>query len=287
MIIFKTVADLKAELAKLRIESKAIGYVPTMGALHKGHLALVAGSKAENDVTVCSIFVNPTQFNSTADFEKYPLKVEDDIKKLEATGCDILFLPSVAEVYPGGTELKKEYDLGYLEEILEGEHRPGHFQGVCQVVHRLLDIVEPNNLYLGQKDYQQCMIIKKLISLIGSKAEVNILPTTREENGLAMSSRNLRLTPEQKEDACAIYEAMYYLQTHFPKRMLSEEEFDAMKEKATAHIAEYGFDSIDYFEICNANTMKPLRKWDGSTKILAACAAHIGDIRLIDNMPLN
>ena len=196
-----------------RKQGKKYGFVPTMGALHAGHISLINDSKKASDLTVCSIFVNPTQFNDPKDFEKYPITIEKDIAMLEAAGCDILFLPEVAEMYPGGTSTSIHYELGYLETILEGHYRPGHFQGVCMIVHRLLDIVKPDNLYIGQKDYQQSMVIKKLIELTGMKelVDLNISPTLREAGGLAMSSRNMRLTEQERVKATAIYKTLHLI----------------------------------------------------------------------------
>src|SRR5215468_2087012 len=173
MVIFKTARDLQGYLDKYRKKGKSIGFVPTMGALHDGHLSLLKSSKSHNTVTVCSIFVNPAQFNDPKDFKKYPTTLEQDIFKLETAGCDILFLPPVEEMYPNGIADKKQYDLGYLDTLLEGKFRPGHFQGVCMAVERLLEIVLPDNLYLGQKDFQQCMVINKLIQLMGKENQIH------------------------------------------------------------------------------------------------------------------
>src|SRR5690242_13565632 len=201
MILFKKVIDLRKWLDHQRQTENNIGFVPTMGALHSGHLSLIEASKKENSITVSSIFVNPTQFNDPTDFEKYPVTIEKDIDLLEGIGCDAIFLPSVEEIYPNGTKSVKHYELGYLEKILEGKFRPGHFQGVCMVVERLLEIVEPDKLYLGQKDFQQCMVIRKLISLMGKENTISleISPTLREPDGLAMSSRNVRLNEEERK----------------------------------------------------------------------------------------
>ena len=196
MILFKKANDLRKWLDAQHKNGKRIGFVPTMGALHPGHISLIKKSKTENPVTVCSIFINPSQFNDPADFKKYPVTIETDIDMLEEADCDALFLPGSEEIYPDGYSNSKLYDIGYLETVLEGKYRPGHFQGVCMVVDRLLDIVQPDQLFLGQKDYQQCMVIKRLLILKGQtdKIGLSICPTLREADGLAMSSRNLRLS---------------------------------------------------------------------------------------------
>src|SRR5438270_8267338 len=201
MIIFKRAVDLEHYLFEQKRSGRNIGFVPTMGALHKGHLSLISRA-GKSGLVVCSIFVNPTQFNDPEDFKNYPVNIENDMELLVQSGCDVLFLPSVEEIYPAGFS-KKHYDLGPIEFVLEGAHRPGHFQGVCQVVDRLLQIVQPDDLFTGQKDYQQCMVIRKLISLVGMEDRVNlvVVPTVREKDGLAMSSRNLRLNEEQRKKA--------------------------------------------------------------------------------------
>ena len=211
MILFKKAADINSYLQQHINLGKSIGFVPTMGALHQGHISLIGTSKIANGLTVCSIFVNPAQFNDAKDFNNYPSTIEKDIDALENAGCDVLFLPSVAEIYPSGTQNAKTYDLGYLETVLEGKYRPGHFQGVCLVVHRLLNIINANQLYLGQKDYQQCMVIKRLVELEEIKTNINICPTLRETSGLAMSSRNMRLSNKEKEHALKIFETLSYL----------------------------------------------------------------------------
>jgi pantoate--beta-alanine ligase len=283
MITFKKTKDLQDYLDQCRQKNDGIGFVPTMGALHDGHLSLVKTSLNENKVSVCSIFVNPAQFNDPTDFEKYPSTITDDIIKLETTGCDILFLPAVEEVYPDSFKLKKEYDLGYLDTILEGEFRPGHFQGVCMAVEKLLMIVEPDKLYLGQKDYQQCMIITKLIQLMGldEKVAVRICPILREKDGLAMSSRNMRLSKEQRAKATGLYETLIDLKQNICNGSLRD-----LKKEATDRLQKKGF-KTDYVEIANAKTLKPINEWDARTNILGLVAAYIDEVRLIDNMMLN
>jgi len=280
MILFKKAADLHNYLEKQRKQGKNYGLVPTMGALHEGHISLMNNSKKVDDLSVCSIFINPTQFNDPADFDKYPVTIEKDISLMEAANCDILFLPSVAEMYPNGTTASMHYDLGYLEMILEGHYRPGHFQGVCMIVHRLLEIVKPDNLYLGQKDYQQCMVIKKLIELIGMKGLVNlnISPTQREKNGLAMSSRNMRLSEEERTKATAIFETL-----HFIKVQMQKGDLTLLKKEAESKLGEKGF-KVDYVEIADAGDLKIVDQWDGKQRLVTLAAAYLEKVRLIDNL---
>jgi pantoate--beta-alanine ligase len=242
MVLFKKSADLSNWLETQRKNNSQVGFVPTMGALHDGHLSLIEYSKKNDPVVVASIFVNPTQFNDPKDFEKYPITLEKDIDLLEKAGCDVLFLPSVKEIYPDGTDAKKNYDLGFLETVLEGKYRPGHFQGVCMVVERLLNIVKPDNLYLGQKDYQQCMVITRLIELMGQPIKVNICPTLREAGGLAMSSRNMRLSTEEKKIATTIYKCL-----SLAKEKLQPGNISFIKKEMKAMLEKAGF-KIDYAE---------------------------------------
>lgn len=282
MILLKTATDLSLFLSAKKAQGLQTGFVPTMGALHEGHLRLVEHSKKNNNVTVASIFVNPTQFNDPQDFTRYPVTLENDIYLLEKTGCDILFLPSVSEIYPSGMQITQPYDLGYLETLLEGKYRPGHFQGVCQVVHRLLELVQPANLYLGQKDYQQCMVIRQLIHLTALPVQLEIVPTKREPSGLAMSSRNLRLSEKEKEAAAVIYKCLVTIQGG-----LKPGSLDNLVTEATAAILAAGFDKIDYVSIADAATLLPVTVWDGQSKLVALVAAFMGGVRLIDNLTLN
>ncbi len=283
MIIFKKTRDLHKWLEAQRLAGISIGFVPTMGALHTGHLSLIESSIKANPVTVCSIFVNPTQFNDPKDFEKYPITIEKDIELLANAGCDILFLPSVKEIYPDELSPSLKYDLGYLERILEGKFRPGHFQGVCMVVHRLLEIVMPDNFYLGQKDYQQCMVIKKLLALIGlsNAILVNICPTLREPDGLAMSSRNVRLNEDERIKATAIFRNLSFI-----KENLTTGDLKGLKETAFRNLSEAGF-NVDYIEIADANDLSIIDDWDGQKKLVALAAAFMKEVRLIDNILLN
>ena len=280
MIIFKKAADITVYLFKIKKQGCSIGFIPTMGALHQGHISLLSASKKSNSVSVCSIFVNPAQFNDIKDFDNYPSTIEKDIDELEKGGCDILFLPSVLEIYPGGAEQPEKYDLGYIETILEGKYRPGHFQGVCMVMHRLLNIIPADQLYLGQKDYQQCMVIKKLVELTGIKTAINICPTLRATGGLAMSSRNLRLSEPDRKQALNIYETLSFLKNH-----IIPGDLNVLKQTAAKNLTNAGF-KVDYIEIADAGNLEIVNYWDGKTKLVAVVAAFLGDVRLIDNMLL-
>ncbi|MGZ8552875.1 MAG: pantoate--beta-alanine ligase [Chitinophagaceae bacterium] len=280
MILLKKVTDLCNYLELQHKQGKKYGFIPTMGALHEGHISLMNNSKQADDLSISSIFVNPVQFNDPADFEKYPVTLEKDIALLEAAGCDIAFIPSVEEIYPYGTNLKFHYDLGFLETILEGQYRPGHFQGVCKVVHRLLEIVKPDNLYLGQKDYQQCLVIKKLIELVGMKdlIKLNISPTVRDAGGLAMSSRNMRLTKDEKIKATAIYQSLQFIKDEIKKGELA-----TIKNLAVNSLVSKGL-RVDYIEIADADNLQIPEQWDGNQKLVALAAVYLNKVRLIDNL---
>ncbi|GMV77837.1 MAG: pantothenate synthetase, partial [Chitinophagaceae bacterium] len=275
MIICKTETALQLLLKNKN--QQPIGFVPTMGALHKGHIALIEESKKQTSITVCSIFINPTQFNDKKDFEKYPVTIESDILQLEQAHCDILFLPSVEEIYPNGLSNLAQYNLGFLEEILEGKYRANHFQGVCNVVERLLRIVQPHTLFLGQKDYQQCMVIAQLIHLMQWQHTLKlvIVPTIREASGLAMSSRNSRLSTDDKQKATAIYKALQVIQDNYKKQ-----SFPSLQKAAEGILFNSGFNKIDYISICNADNLQPIESYSTSEKHVALIAAYFGDVRL-------
>ena len=283
MILFKKADSLNQWVDVQQRKGLKAGFVPTMGALHPGHISLIESSRINNDITISSIFVNPTQFNDPKDFEKYPVTIENDILQLEQAGCDVLFIPSVDEIYPNGTTPKQHYDLGKMETLLEGKFRPGHYQGVCQVVHRLLEIVQPDNLYLGQKDYQQCMVIARLVELMGKKGAIHIkiCPTLREADGLAMSSRNMRFSPAERRKAVLIFQSLSFI-----KNNLVSGETETIKNKAIAMLTREGF-RVDYIEIADAKTLEPVSNWDGKKKLVALAAAFLNEVRLIDNLLLN
>jgi pantoate--beta-alanine ligase len=280
MILFKKAADLTHWLKRQQAAGLAIGFVPTLGALHRGHISLIDISKKYTSLTVCSIFVNPTQFNDPADFAKYPVTLEKDIALLEKAGTDVLFLPDVPTLYPGGTTKLEQYDLGPLESVLEGKYRPGHFQGVCQVMNRLLNIVRPDDLFMGSKDYQQCMVVQRLLAIMDLPTTLHRCPILREPDGLAMSSRNTRLDPTQRANAIAIYRALQSIKEGWSAGI----PIDQLTAAATAVLEAAAF-RVDYVSICDATTLQPLSDPAGAEAI-ALIAAFQGEVRLIDNMPL-
>ena len=280
MIILKHAADVSSRVKKIRNLKSSIGFVPTMGALHEGHVSLLKKSKQTCNITVSSIFINPTQFNNADDFKKYPVTLEQDIHTLEKNGCDILFMPGINEMYPDGTDAKKHFGLGHLENILEGKYRPGHFQGVCQVVKRLLEIVTPSHLFMGQKDYQQCMVIKRLLEVENLNVELIISPTLREESGLAMSSRNLRLNEQQRKNAAEIYKTLLSIKQNIKAGPLHQ-----LKKEAEQNLLKKNI-KVDYVEIAEADNLKIVNEWDGTVNLVVLTAAFVDDVRLIDNILL-
>ena len=282
MIIYRQTAPLVHKLQQLRREGRRIGFVPTMGALHQGHMGLIEAALRQSDVTVCSIFVNPAQFNDPKDFEKYPLTPEADILKLTRANASILFLPSVEEIYPDGRFSGPGYDLGHLGQVLEGKYRPGHFQGVCMVMDRLLNIVQPDELFMGQKDYQQCMVIRRLIEILGLSVRFNVVPTYREPNGLAMSSRNMLLSDGDKVKATGMHRALQYIKDHAGSEPVSE-----LCRQAGEIIRSSGFEKTDYVAVCDADTLTPIDDSPANDRPkVALAAAFISGIRLIDNLLL-
>lgn len=286
MYLFKRKDELMNHLESTRKRGTSIGFVPTMGALHQGHLSLINMAKEQCDIVVCSIFVNPTQFNDPADFEKYPITIDQDILQLTAAGADILFLPAVSEMYPEGLESDIHYDFGTLETVLEGAHRPGHFQGVGRVVHKLLDIVKPDGLFMGQKDLQQCLIVKRLLKLIHSPARLVICPTLREPGGLAMSSRNMRLSAQEREIATIIFKALTLIKEHGKQASLP-----SLLEQGRQTLTAAGF-LVDYLEVITLQEDGGIDFPDHFTAghpSYAVVAAHqqSSQVRLIDNMLVN
>ncbi len=279
MIIYKKIAGIRERLNVLR-QHGSLAFVPTMGALHEGHLQLLRQARKLSSFTIVSIFVNPTQFNDPKDFQKYPVTLERDIELLLGEGCDLLFLPHQDEIYPEGITPVERYDIGSLDHILEGKFRPGHFQGVCRVVDKLLSIVEPDLLFMGQKDYQQCMVIRKLLHITGRHTDLHICPTVREPDGLAMSSRNMRLSPVQRLKAPLINIVLEHFSQH-----LKEGSLQPLKDYGNEMLTRNGF-RVDYIDIVNAQSLEPVSYWDGKEPLVALVAAFIDEIRLIDNKVL-
>ena len=281
MIVLRRAAALTEYLARRRDRGETIAFVPTMGALHDGHISLIHKASRICDRVVCSVFVNPTQFNDPSDFEKYPVTVESDLHMLARADLDLLFLPTVSEIYPQGTGNPPRYDLGELDRVLEGEHRPGHFQGVCRVVHRLLSITEPDVLVMGAKDFQQCMVCRRLIEIETLPVKLFAAETVRESSGLAMSSRNRRLTDAGREKASTIYSIL----SHW-RQSLGRVPIPQLEAEGAARLESEGFKS-EYACIRDPNTLKPVVEWDGKQPLVGLIAAWLEGVRLIDNAMLH
>jgi pantoate--beta-alanine ligase len=277
MYLFKKNNDLAAFLDAFKAKNRKVGFVPTMGALHEGHLSLIRASLRETSCTVASIFVNPTQFNESHDLDTYPRTPVEDIKLLHDAGCQVVYMPAVNEVYPDGSTERLAINFDHLTTSMEGAHRPGHFDGVAQVVKRLLDIVQPDNLYMGQKDYQQVMVVRHLVKTLALPVEVIMCPIIREEDGLAMSSRNRRLSEESRASAPVIHEALQlakeWLPTHSPAQI---------SNMAKDMLASKGL-KPEYFELVNGNDLSALNGAALPDLVVACVAAWAGDVRLIDN----
>ncbi|HDP55611.1 MAG TPA: pantoate--beta-alanine ligase, partial [Bacteroidetes bacterium] len=272
-----TVSDLKAELSKSIKSGLTIGFVPTMGALHKGHLELMKEARAQNDIVVVSIFVNPTQFNNPTDLQRYPRTLQKDKEKCADVGVDIVFAPAVEEVYP--TVDERVFDFGNLDKVMEGKHRPGHFNGVAQVVSKLFDMVQPTRAYFGQKDYQQLAIIRKLVSDFNMDVEIVACHTVRENDGLAMSSRNALLSLQQRASAPLIAKTLLAAR--------NQKESKTVQELINWVINEVNADpelEVEYFEIANAQTLQPVNDWADAQELVGCIAVQVGNVRLIDNV---
>jgi pantoate--beta-alanine ligase len=280
MHVIETIQQCKLIIQNAKKEGKSIGFAPTMGALHQGHLELIRKAKKRNDFVVASIFVNPIQFNNKEDLDKYPRTQQQDLEYLEENQCDLAFVPTVEEMYPETNSTK--YNFGDLENLMEGRHRPGHFNGVAIVVKQLFDIIEPDQAYFGEKDFQQLIIIQKLVEM--EKIPVEIVPcaTVREEDGLAMSSRNRRLSPAERNLASVLNRVLTKA-----KEMLADSSPEKVKAWASKQIASYNEFDLEYFEIADAFTLKPVSNKNSHQKIVMCLAAHLGKVRLIDNVVIN
>jgi pantoate--beta-alanine ligase len=285
MVIYKRISEIEHKISAFRAKGLTIGFVPTMGALHNGHVSLVNKASAENDVTVVSIFVNPTQFSSPDDLKHYPRNTEKDIAILEENNTDILFMPEVDEMYPSSEieKEKQEYNFGKLEEVMEGKFRAGHFKGVAQAVSKLFEIVKPDTAYFGEKDFQQLVVIRELVKQKNYPVTIIGCPTVREENGLAMSSRNERLTTDERIEAGKISKALFFIRDN--RRQMTVDE---AKAKAKTIIEANGIMQVEYLEIADEKTLQPVTDWNKeSQSIRCFVALQLGKVRLIDNVPLN
>lgn len=282
MIIFKDVSSLKGFIRERKAEGKQIGFVPTMGSLHNGHLSLINASKQQSDITICSIYVNPTQFNNPKDLETYPKKEAEDISLLEEAKCDVLFLPSNEVMYPKTQDTSQllSISFGAIEQTLEGEHRPGHFSGVGIVVSKLFHIVQPDKAFFGQKDLQQSLIIRKLERDLFFDIEIVVCPTQRESDGLALSSRNVRLLENERVVAPLLYSVLDQMKTAIEDGIAVKE----VVEKGKEQISENGYFKLEYLEIRNTHNLQPLDSIDKNTNYAILVAAHLGNVRLIDNL---
>jgi pantoate--beta-alanine ligase len=278
MLIFKEVNALRKYLSEVKKEGKSIGFVPTMGALHAGHLSLVKASNRDNDITVSSIFVNPAQFNQQSDFDAYPNQIEQDVAKLESEQCSVLFLPKVDEIYPDDSYEKPVFEFNGLDNLMEGEFRPGHFEGVGQVIKRFLEIIICDRMYLGEKDYQQVQIIKRVVDQFGYNVEVVPVPTERENGGLAMSSRNLLLSPEARSEASIIYKSLSLIKEQF-----DFDHIDEMLTQATDRINEAEHLEVEYLTAVDAETLQVLDPKKRSS-VVVCTAVWANGVRLIDNI---
>ena len=281
MIEFNTSANVHEWCLEIRDDGRKVGFVPTMGALHEGHLSLIRIAREECDTVVASIFVNPTQFNESSDYEKYPVTIEEDKAMLLAEQCDAVFVPGVYEIYPDTKEFDTDVDLGYLATRMEAARRPGHFEGVMQVVKRLLEIVEPDALYLGRKDYQQFMVISKMVETIKIPVDVIECPIIREEDGLAMSSRNRRLSKAGRQAAVHLSQALRNIKEHWRQR--------TPFEYSTSYFAllnEHPLIDVEYLEIVESASLRSIDDWHEAESAIAFIAAFVDDIRLIDNLTI-
>jgi pantoate--beta-alanine ligase len=279
MIICKTIQEIRDSEAKLTPARGQIGFVPTMGALHKGHISLIEQSKKTCNITVCSIFVNPNQFNDKSDLARYPRTPEADIKMLEDAGCDIVFMPPVEEIYP--KDDTRIFDFGVIDKVLDGAHRPGHFNGVAQVVSRLFDIVKPNKAFFGLKDYQQVLVIKKMVEQLHFKIEIVACDILREPDGLAMSSRNTLLSVEERKAASLIPKLMQEAKTLSKSLSITD-----IKTRLLAEVNTNPLLKADYIEFCDANTLQTVTEVNAQ-KTICLAAIFSGKIRLIDNLFIN
>ncbi|RNI26936.1 pantoate--beta-alanine ligase [Rufibacter latericius] len=279
MLQLTSLSDIRRHTELLRQQGKRIGFVPTMGALHEGHLSLLRAAKKQNDVTVCSVFVNPVQFNNAEDYRLYPRLLEKDAQMLDQEGCDILFAPTSEEMYRQKAILS--FDFGELERVMEGAHRPGHFNGVATVVSKLFHLVKPHQAFFGQKDLQQFAIVQQLVLDLSFDLELVCFPIIREEDGLAMSSRNRRLSSGQRQVAPKLFEALQLL-----REKLRTATVEEARKEAEAFLALFPEIRLEYLEVVHAQTLQPLEEVNENVPVALCLAAFLGEVRLIDNVLL-
>ncbi len=277
MIVYRTKYDLSTHLDAVRAAGKTIGLVPTMGALHEGHISLVKQAAADNDITVVSIFVNPTQFNDPADLESYPRNLEKDLEMLQSQETDLVFVPSVEEMYP--EDESRTFDLGGLDMVMEGLYRKGHFNGVVLIVSKLLEIVNPHRAYFGQKDFQQLVVVRRLVELMHLDVEIVSCPIVRETDGLAMSSRNERLSGEERNIAPFIY-----ITLQLARQKQGSLSPDQIKDWVRKQFEDQPFMQLEYFEIVEDKRLKSITEWDEKVNKVGCIAVYLGEVRLIDNI---
>ncbi len=284
MEVFEKADLLRTQIDKLKADGMSIGFVPTMGALHQGHLSLIENARKKNDIVVASIFVNPTQFNNPNDLKNYPRDLDKDLKLLEKNNCDVVFTPSVSEIYPDENSKKSEYHFGKIVEVMEGKFRPGHFDGVANVVSRLFKIVQPDNAYFGQKDFQQYILIKTLAGkyLSDLNIQVHRCPIIREPDGLAMSSRNVLLSPQQRKSAVLISQTLFWAKDNYQKLSVNE-----LKKAITDKINADNNLKVEYIEFVTDPDLDEVNEWAKDRKIVACIAVQVGKVRLIDNVYFN
>jgi len=281
MLLLKSVEELQIVLQKKRQKGLKIGFAPTMGALHQGHASLIKKAKLENDICVCCIFVNPTQFNDPKDLDKYPRTEGKDIKILVGLDNDVLFYPTVDAVYPKDLHIPI-FDFGQVDKVMEGKFRPGHFDGVVEVVYRLIDIVQPDRLYMGQKDFQQFTLIQHMLQQMQSSTKLVVCPIIREVDGLALSSRNVRLTPENRQNAPIISEILHGLNDWLTNGGSIKEA----EAKAITQLNEMPDFRPEYLEIVDGYTLQPIEQMEDSDYVVVCTAVWAGGVRLIDNVIL-
>ncbi|MEA3496782.1 MAG: pantoate--beta-alanine ligase [Bacteroidota bacterium] len=277
--VIKNKIEIQETVKLLKENGKVTGFVPTMGALHAGHISLIEKCKSENDITIASIFVNPAQFNEKKDFNKYPRTVDEDIKMLEKVGCDIVFVPKKNEIYPKGNIDLVKIDLSGLDDKLEGKHRPGHFDGVVTIVKTLFDCIAPHRAYFGQKDFQQLLVIKRLVEKMNFNIEIVSCPIVRDKDGLAMSSRNRLLKIAERKIAPQIYESLKKAE-----KLLNYKFVDEIKILAKNYLEKNDFIEFEYFEIMDAEKFTQVKSVNQTKNIVICTAVRIGKIRLIDNI---